>query len=760
MTKPRFLQILAMLLLAVVLLAACTSASPGSSSNTSLEPIGTQSGNTPDPQSRAMGRYMESSVNLPSSGIARTKSYSGKVYGISSNGMTIYSSGDLDQWTTQETGLSNVQDANGEVRDFTIGSDGTLYIMYYTVSYGQTQEDISIKTHLVRCADGAATEIPLTFQDGTEYVDEEGNTYLELYPNYLDVLADGSFLIGSDYDGAFLLSADGVQVRSLSTSETYGYAVSGEEIALYIYDARLVRIFSTTTGEVLREIPVDSATVPTLLAYDSTGALYHVTSSGIYRAAPGGTLWECIVDGNLCSLSKPSNYLMSLLFSPDDEPLVLCYEADAQENCLYRYVFDATVPTEPDITLNVYSLYDSEYLRQCAALFQNRYPSTMVKINVALSGDNSITRDDAIRTLNMEVLGGKGPDLILLDGLPMQSYVEKGVLADLSGIVSPFADSNALYGNIVGTYQQGASLPAVPLRFNIPTLWGDVSAVKTLDDLIDWIDHNPDTMPFYDMTPEALIDRFYLTSSPAWYDERGLLKQDAVEAFLEALKTMHDKASSNGNEKIDINTNFSYSYDGGWNPYQGSIVGDTGDALGYAYGEVGFMTAVLRSANSMILPNGAVDQAGHGSFTLLPGQAQNVYFPSSVIGVNAKSSNLDLAKEFVKLALEMDLQKSDTQDGLPVNIEALTHQFSKEDGATSFGFSDGDSDRSLGSKWPDASMRQQLSSLIQSLKTPVNPDVRIHEILTEETKAYFQGEMNLSQAAGNVVSKANAYLSE
>ena len=41
---------------------------------------------------------------------------------------------------------------------------------------------------------------------------------------------------------------------------------------------------------------------------------------------------------------------------------------------------------------------------------------------------------DDIRTLNTELLGGNGADVLLLDGLSAESYIEKGILADLTDL--------------------------------------------------------------------------------------------------------------------------------------------------------------------------------------------------------------------------------------------------------------------------------------------------------------------------------------
>ncbi len=51
---------------------------------------------------------------------------------------------------------------------------------------------------------------------------------------------------------------------------------------------------------------------------------------------------------------------------------------------------------------------------------------------------------------------------------------------------------------------------------------------------------------------------------------------------------------------------------------------------------------------------------------LMSGQCSNVYHPASIVGINAASSNTDVAKQFVRLMLGATLQES-MQFGIPIN---------------------------------------------------------------------------------------------
>ena len=71
-----------------------------------------------------------------------------------------------------------------------------------------------------------------------------------------------------------------------------------------------------------------------------------------------------------------------------------------------------------------------------------------------------MTVDDVIRTLNVEIFAGEGPDVLVLDGLPVESYIRQGILADLSNI-----DTSNCYENIVHCYADESGCWALPLLF-------------------------------------------------------------------------------------------------------------------------------------------------------------------------------------------------------------------------------------------------------------------------------------------------------
>ena len=65
-----------------------------------------------------------------------------------------------------------------------------------------------------------------------------------------------------------------------------------------------------------------------------------------------------------------------------------------------------------------------------------------------------MTLEDALKTLSTDILAGNGPDVLILDGMPVDSYVKKGILTDISDVVDEVKASDGLVDSIVKTAQR------------------------------------------------------------------------------------------------------------------------------------------------------------------------------------------------------------------------------------------------------------------------------------------------------------------
>ena len=106
-----------------------------------------------------------------------------------------------------------------------------------------------------------------------------------------------------------------------------------------------------------------------------------------------------------------------------------------------------------------------------------------VKKIIGMSGSDGVTADDAIKSLNTEVLAGKGPDVLVLDGLPADSYVEKGALCDISNYVVQANESEGLFTNIMDAYTSDNKIFQGVYRYRKIREWKSVRLFRTENDI-------------------------------------------------------------------------------------------------------------------------------------------------------------------------------------------------------------------------------------------------------------------------------------
>ncbi len=105
---------------------------------------------------------------------------------------------------------------------------------------------------------------------------------------------------------------------------------------------------------------------------------------------------------------------------------------------------------------------------------------------------------DKLSRMNMEMTSGNIPDIIALSGaMPVESYVSKGLLADLYDLMDSDADFNRedYLQNIFSAYETDGKLYEAVPGFSIQTLVGKTSKVGdshgwTMDEFIEFADEN------------------------------------------------------------------------------------------------------------------------------------------------------------------------------------------------------------------------------------------------------------------------------
>ncbi|MEG1277880.1 MAG: extracellular solute-binding protein [Cellulosilyticaceae bacterium] len=699
----------------VVSMTACSS-----SEDANLTDKGTSNQTVP------MGRYVEESLELPKevkSVMEWAISAEGSItiYGYDKdNKIAAYSLQEDNTWAEKDVAWMNQLE---RIIKIAFGENGETYVLYGDAEY---------RSHLAKeTAEGTVEEVAI------EWGETSG------YPVEMEILPGGDIMIGRQNMGVSRFSGvDGKVVAQYNGSEGE-FAIAKNQLMQVDMQRGGVVVFDLETGEELEVVAYDAIEWGSKLVSDGSSGTYVVNGKGVSRLAPGGSAWENIIEGSMSSFGMPSLYNQGVVMKSSEEFLVL-FGSQTDGNELLRYTYNAQVPSRPTTELSVYMLEENMTVRQAAAEYQRQNPEVLINLQIGMGHGNSVTKSDAIRTLNTELLAGKGPDLLVLDGLPIQSYIDKGVLMDMGDWAGPKIEQGEWLSNITGAYEKEGQIYALPTRFKLPIMWGNqdiIDSVNTLEELAAWAVANPGRQVLYNMTPEQLVEKFYGTSALGWLDEEGKIQEEKFVVFLESIKTLADSEDAVvvGGEWFEIDSKS--------NEY-------------LAYNDTQLHVQTIGGMMEVTNPYSAIKQRGEGDFDLAVSSEGGVFEPVGVIGVNGNSEHADIAKDIVKMAMSEQVQDVELGEGFAVNAKSFDTQAARNEGSMMAVGMQAAGSRPVETVMPDEKVYEKLASFGQLVEVPAMTDDVLMQMIIEETKGYFDGEKTAEEAATAVSQRTRAYLAE
>lgn len=622
-----------------------------------------------------------------------------------------------------ENGLCQVTivDADGSTHTFSIempAEDAFVSVAAFDSNKQLIIRDTEGGLYGIDCTDGSKT---VTFE-----IDED--TYIP----YFDVVGTNCYIVTSDevlcYDTA-------------TGKETDELTALTEQICS---DDNLV-YRNSDTG-----LPV------TFAKAENDNSIIFADYKGIFHYTTGGAVVEELVQGEQTALSNSGAIFYGVYMQ--DETHLFVAGNNGMEGALYSYTYDADASANLNQELNIYALQDSDTLRQAVNIFRQEYADIYVNLEIGMTDDNGVTLEDALKTLSTDILAGNGPDVLILDGMPVDSYVEKGILTDISDVVDEVKASDGLVDSIVKDSTKDGKIYAIPTRFLVSFITSDqqtVDAGKSTQALADRIetlakDKSTTYVVQQKMAEELLLD-FYNVDSKNWVKEDGSLDETKVSDYLTQVKRIYDV---DDHSDIESYGNFS----------------ESGMCDGYRYGTLDSMDLFTETCKvefgtiadvedfQLMLSAGSTDGAVYGA---LSNGGISTYVPFLQAGV-VSGGNEDAGKAFVKTLLGKEAGAS--SNGIPVNEAALKDQINALMGRTetSMAFNRDGSDkmytieyRSMTQEEADAILAQ-LEAVEQSALT----DRTIQNLVIERGTSYVKGEQNLEETVNEITKKVNLYLAE
>ena len=708
------------------------------------------------------GRYVETTVEIPkelesSSAIKMEQSEDGLpiIYASEKKNnkvnINIYKMQENGKWTKdspewlQDISLQDEEkftDPSITVNDIFSDKQGRQYIYY-------NQYDSSIgMAYLCMTTDGKERTY-LTFEGWNEAEESNNATYYNM-PRDVKVLNNGDIMAQ--------FNSEIIVYDNQTKEEKASFPVESNEMSSATITDKNVfmvqRNYETGYITGVASIDTEDYTKPVQtytyegrtesyepkLSTNENGDIILLDTEGIHVLTAGASLWNTVVIGELNTMYMPSAGIIDMYQNHDENYYVL-YRLDGSGYYLAKYQYDKDTVSVPNKNITVYTLKDDMVLREAAVAFNKEHPDVMVTIEVAMDRNSSTTADDYIKALNTQLLASSGPDILVTDGLPVDSYIDKSVLLDLKDIIQPMIDSGELLSTVMDSYDTSGHIFTVPTRISPYILVGrsdTVNMAKTFDGLVEASKQTWKRPLIGEITPQDLISNFLpaeLSSIISRENGKKVIDYDKLLEFLTKAQNLYNN--------IDGVTE--YSNGGMYNvfslPYS---IQTTLTNIG------GFYNSTFEVAIKNFIKNGSIESY------------DNAYKGVIEVGINVSTKYPDIAKEFIKSLLSEEMQTRDYSAGVPINNKAIDQFIDLERDVAAYTGIQNEEGESVMFEipWFSKEDRELLAQICRSVDNRVSIDERVLEVIEEQFSKSIVNGSSMEECADKIGNELNLYLSE
>ena len=715
----------------------------------------------PTQSSGAMGRYVEQSIPLPECQYAEDLVMLDdgrlRVALRRTDGSVMVCTSGADRTTWADTWeVPGAISSTGDVAQIALSPDGKMFC--YTMQAGDTEGEYAFHLWAVE-KNGVYQEIPITAPD-VDY------TIGYLIP-YCDFTNSGKLIAQFQTSGVYQVDLEtGAVGENLNEVEpmVFKMGCGGENTYIMGWDTVSANIDGETAAldnamgqQIVDALRDNEGNTPKIAFWEnSEGYLFFITQMGLYSFVPGGSVVEELIDGSRTTLGDTRFLPVAMTGAEDDTFYVLGNRGETGAMLLH-YTYDTEIPTVSDTQLTIYSLYESEDLPQMISQYQVAHPEVMVELEIGMTGEDGITVSDAIRTLNTEILAGKGPDLICLDGFNLNTYQEKGLLADVSEILS---QSEPTLTQVTRCYEQDGKIYAVPTGFILPAMYGPshiVSQIHNWDSLVAAGEQaraeRPDAFGVLAaFHPVNTADEFYDSYSSAWINPDGTVNEEKLTEFYANMQRVYDLDAELQEMWADRAYEEPLFYPGEYIGLLGSI------SMGNYCICFGALSGMRAWANSLAAEQYLDDY----QTARLELGGSGVFVPKGIMGILTTSEHPQAAGSFLQFMLSQEVQSKDLTYCFPVNQAVFDQETTEERVIDSYlSFTDADGNNiGVQAQYPDAQDRENLRTWVDNLTTPASTDFIIRSTVLDQMTACLLKEITPEDAAQNAMKTINLYLAE
>lgn len=472
------------------------------------------------------------------------------------------------------------------------------------------------------------------------------------------------------------------------------------------------------------------------------GTLISADNEGIFRCEAGTQDWKKLMSGLDTSFSLSGIWCLDMTALQDGRIYAL-FQEEGGGRKLLMYEYDPEAVPVVSTVLKLYAVEENTLLLNAAALYHRENPEVLIEVEYVYSREDlydkgALDYNAVQQQINTMLMGSEAPDILVLDHLNKDSYLEKGLLVELQDILAPMEESGELLSNIMGTYQtEDGKQYIVPMQFGFTLAMGrditvqDMASMETLGTFLSGKSENY----MGARTVTELVDLFYPYFCGSMVENKQL-NREVLSGYLTSLKQITDNS--------------------------GLIEQRDKNERDYNLWELAYKAKFEMEMNAgfydSMFPLAIADYI-KSDFTAF----ENTFVPYVEMAVSSKSEYQDIAKDFLAFCLSEEVQGKDYYTGFPVNAACLESQaaIDRSDYAaeTTIEIGEGAEELFQIGAYP-AETAQKLVTLCKGLDRPIKEDAKIREVLIETLPPYLQGAQSLEETLDKIEGGLKMYLAE
>lgn len=391
--------------------------------------------------------------------------------------------------------------------------------------------------------------------------------------------------------------------------------------------------------------------------------------------------------------------------------------------------------------LSIYMLNDSQTVRKAIACYAATKPDMKINIEVGVP-DYDTTVSDALKKFNTRLLSENGPDIIVMDDIKAESYIESGQLLELSNIVDT---TENLASGVAENAKYDGKVYTLPLSV---TLIANISQTGASIDFSSLGKFNESIK-----AGNAVVGSFDRQAA-LWYRTRiepKLLRENEITE--KELKTFYQDLYDHmgmifGDDEKSRFASFQ----------QINLKALAGLSVPYVFfGKIGAAKEYIDTLSYLQMLCSMKEEKGL-DFNFCQWQGETMYIPMNSMAISAKSHNREEAAALIKYLISEEGQQQITEstDCIPVNNKVLRsamenagkseHVIGEAGSYVINPFTKGDID--------------QIFNLLNENSYSVTTDGILMEIIMQGAQDYLNGDVSLDAATAQTLKKVGIYFAE